>query len=601
MREVLEIKSISWRNFMSYGDYESHIELADLGQCLITGKIDDESESKARSNGAGKSTIPNVLQWVLFGRTMHSHNPGDNVVNYHTGKDCWAKVEFKNGDYIIRARKVSGENELIFGQGADETKFTSETLSTSKNQQLLLNKKFGLDYELFCASVFFNQYSKPWMEMADATRKKALERVLHVDKFSSYATVAKKKVEMTEQSVAMLRKDIDRDLQRIKSLEEDIEETKENQAKFETSRQGKRDKLLEQAQSEEQEIASIAIPDVAKLKSKWDLIKMVEKKIETLRDEYNGLVTKQSKAIGELQTVKKQLSDWKAKEGKVCGSCSQEVDSKHVCAKVEPIVSKQGDLETVISGLKDQSDALEAKICAAKEALQAKKPAMTVRDAESIVSDVERRKERVKNLRNDAESVLSEKNAYDDVLVKYESGLKKVKDGIEAKEEQIKQLNIIQQHYQYIYKSYNDRNKIKGYVFKEHVPYINERLKYYFDIFGLDVKISLTDSLSIDSNMWGYEFQSGGERKRTDVAFMLATFDFHERMYGRQCNIMVLDEVDGRMDDDGIDALIGIIKGELATKVETVLVISHRDLMFDTFDKEVRVIRKDRYSYLEVS
>ena len=63
---------------------------------------------------------------------------------------------------------------------------------------------------------------------------------------------------------------------------------------------------------------------------------------------------------------------------------------------------------------------------------------------------------------------------------------------------------------------------------------------------------------------------------------------------------MVLDEVDGRMDNDGIDALIGIIKGELSTKVETVLVISHRDLMFDTFDKEIKVVRKERFSYLDV-
>ena len=61
----------------------------------------------------------------------------------------------------------------------------------------------------------------------------------------------------------------------------------------------------------------------------------------------------------------------------------------------------------------------------------------------------------------------------------------------------------------------------------------------------------------------------------------------------------VLDEVDGRMDDDGIDALVSIIKGELASKVETVLVISHRDMMFDTFDKEIKVVRKDRFSYLD--
>jgi DNA repair exonuclease SbcCD ATPase subunit len=62
----------------------------------------------------------------------------------------------------------------------------------------------------------------------------------------------------------------------------------------------------------------------------------------------------------------------------------------------------------------------------------------------------------------------------------------------------------------------------------------------------------------------------------------------------------VLDEVDGRMDDDGIDALINIIKNDLASRVETVMVISHRSLMFDTFPKEIKVVRSDRNSVLEV-
>ena len=106
--------------------------------------------------------------------------------------------------------------------------------------------------------------------------------------------------------------------------------------------------------------------------------------------------------------------------------------------------------------------------------------------------------------------------------------------------------------------------------------------------------------------MWGYEFESGGERKRTDVAFMFAMFDFHEEMYGRQCNILVLDEVDGRLDDDGIDSLIGIIKNDLASKVESIMVISHRNMMHDIFPREIRVKRAGAegfrgFSQLEVA
>jgi DNA repair exonuclease SbcCD ATPase subunit len=159
---------------------------------------------------------------------------------------------------------------------------------------------------------------------------------------------------------------------------------------------------------------------------------------------------------------------------------------------------------------------------------------------------------------------------------------------------------LLNKHYHYVYKAYNDRNKIKSYIFREHIPFINSRLKHYMDVFGLDIQIKLTESLGIESNLWGYEFESGGERKRTDVAFMLAMFDFHEQMYGRQCNVLILDEVDGRMDEDGIDSLISVIKNDLAHRVETIMVISHRNMMFDTFPKEVRVTRKNRLSNIEI-
>ncbi len=99
--------------------------------------------------------------------------------------------------------------------------------------------------------------------------------------------------------------------------------------------------------------------------------------------------------------------------------------------------------------------------------------------------------------------------------------------------------------------------------------------------------------------MWSYAFESGGERKRTDVAFMLATYDFHEHMYGRQCNILVLDEVDGRLDDDGIDSLINVIKTDLAPRVETILIVSHRNNMYDTFSRQICIERKNRFSSIK--
>ena len=73
-------------------------------------------------------------------------------------------------------------------------------------------------------------------------------------------------------------------------------------------------------------------------------------------------------------------------------------------------------------------------------------------------------------------------------------------------------------------------------------------------------------------------------------------FDLHEQMYGRQCNVLILDEVDGRMDDDGIESLINIIKNDLSSRIESILIISHRNMMQDVFPKELLVKRSNRFS-----
>jgi DNA repair exonuclease SbcCD ATPase subunit len=209
--------------------------------------------------------------------------------------------------------------------------------------------------------------------------------------------------------------------------------------------------------------------------------------------------------------------------------------------------------------------------------------------------------EEVDRLQRVAAGIVAETDPHMAGVEEAEKHLAKCHQKIEELKKTNGHSDLLSKHFFYVHKAYHDRTKIKSLIFRDHLPFINQRLKHYLEVFDLDVKIEITDSLGISSNMWGYEFESGGERKRTDVALMLAIFDFHESIYGRQCNVLVLDEVDGRLDESGVDSLIGVIKDDIAHKVETVLIISHKNSMFDTFQKEIRVKRSpDRLSRIQV-
>ena len=591
---MLELKSVSWKNFMSYGDYTSTIELENLGQVLITGQIlDDTADGLRKSNGSGKSTIPNVILWGLFGRTMHSANPGDAVVNHHTGKDCWVKIEFKNGDYIVRTR--GRENELVYYKDGEE-----HILSTNKNQQAYINKQLSLDWEIFTSSAFFTQYGKSWLEMADANRKKALERILHVDRFTHYAASAKKSIDAVNLKISNFSTKItsyESDIQRIKSS---VEKQENNKLNYETTKSQRIDSINKAIDSEQQRLNSIILPDIDKIKKNWDIYHQINAKIEekelSIRQQSNQIST----ISNELDEISNKIAIWKKKHGRNCLTCLQDIPEDHIAQQIEPLVLKEKDLVDKKQNLSAKKTESQDTVAQAQKKLAERKPTTTVSEANSIINEKSRIEKEILRLQESKQIIENETNPYTEVL---NDSLTQIADKqliIEKIETQKKETELLFKHYTYIYKAYSERNKIKSYVFKEHIPFINKRLNHYLDILNLDIRVNLTDNLGLSSNTWGYDFQSGGERKRTDLAFMLAAFDFHETMYGRQCNILVLDEVDGRMDDDGIDGLINIIKQELAGKVETIMIISHRNQMHDVFDKEIKVVKSDGYSTIRL-
>lgn len=597
---MLEFKSVTWRNFLSYGNYDTTLSLSDLGQCLITGDIKDNETNLKKSNGAGKSTIPNAIQWCLFGRTMHSSNPGDKVINYHTGEDCVVTVEFKNGDKITRTRSSGGNNELLFTKSGNEYRTEATTLSTMKSQQAQLSKMFNLDWEVFCGSVFFNQYGKPWMEMSDQIRKKAIERILHIDRFTYYAKIAKTKFEAAESKVEKIRADIGSLQRTIAEYEQNIERLRQASLQHSNTIKEKHARTLALIEQEQAKLSTFVLPDIDKLSKSWEIINKAEQKLKSLIADKNAVISELSDKQGTKISVDRNISAWQAKRGKVCSTCAQKVNDGHVDSKIDIIKGESIGLSEAIEELTAKRDKIASDIVKAQELISSRKPKMVLQEARAIHNSYNSTNDRINALKVDADKILGETNNYDSMIIEYQDKISKLRSKIENMDKLIQRDDFLAKHLLYVHKAYNDRTKIKSYVFQDHIPFINNRLNHYLEVFGLDVKIELTNSLSINSNMWGYDFESGGERKRTDVAFMLAMFDFHENMYGRQSNVLVLDEVDGRMDDDGIEALINIIKNDLASKVETILVISHRDMMFDTFSKEIKVTRDDRFSHIEV-
>ena len=317
---TLNLDTLTIKNFRSYGNYETELKLNELGPVLILGeKLNDQS----KSNGAGKSSIGDAIIWCLFGRLPCKQRPADYVINWTTGKDCKVSIKTCDGYTITRTRNCDNHSDLLIHL-PDGTDISD---STNDNAQQSLNKLFSLDYDIFSSNVFFAQFGMSFLELPDQKRKKAMERMLNLNKFDYYVEVAKEKTEelIKEQNIYLVEtQTIERE---INKLSQQVEESLKSKQYYEDQRDIKtktqEDKLArtdiefdqklqtlkEQKKTAQEELKIINVFDLDKLKLEWDKytdriskLDLIQSKLDNIKNEIIRL-TATKDSISENQHI----------------------------------------------------------------------------------------------------------------------------------------------------------------------------------------------------------------------------------------------------------------------------------------------------------
>jgi DNA repair exonuclease SbcCD ATPase subunit len=721
---MIDLESVSIEGFISWGPYKTVLKLSNMEQCFIIGTVADQTNGS--SNGAGKSSLMQAIVWCLSGKTIYSHNPGDKILNWFSSDNAQVILKFKNGDELTRIRTRDSTTELLFRHGTQE--IINCTLSTTSNQQKMLDKELKFDYNLFCGSVFFSQYRQPWLSMPDQARRQAFERIMSIDRLSIYAEIAKAKYEKAslEQDKRKLK---------IENLESNIAESmhrleliQASSLTFETNRNERQAAKLRHAAEYQEKVDNFKLINISELTKKWNLVSEINNNIdkiktksiaidheisniesnrlqavmkikETIQEdckkitqsiklERNDITNEKDKLVGQAEIkigsynvdilelrnqIAKQngivstqhaiIEKWKSKSGKICTECERELPADYTKSKIDgpenikkkaehdiielqhqidkkeaeviklvriieqikssftsklaelikkeqlaianietqqsyDITATNNDSAIVKTNLLAKKAQLEQLVLTTKSRLEAIKPELTINEAKAKNTQRDMLLETIRRAKEEANKIASEKNTHSEMVLDLGIKIRKQEDLAKIEKKDMDLFDIILSHLLYIQKTYTDRKKIKSYLIGRHQPYFNNRLHHYLDLFQLDVKVSLTDSLGIESNLWGYDFQSGGERGRTDLAFMFAVFDLHQGIHGPQSNFLVLDEPEKALDESGRQLLIDVIKNELAPRFESIFIISHSDCFYDVFPHQITVERTDRFSHI---
>lgn len=230
-------------NFMCFGPEGIVVDFSDYNNIiLIRGKNLDTVENtsiteKNSSNGAGKSSIPAILVYGLYGKTIRKPNKINHkdIINQTIGKKL--KVEVCWDDYKLqRSRKPdslrlwkSAENKW------DET--TEITLGGMPATQALIEDIIGMSYETFInVAIFTDDSSSSFLECDAADKREIVENLLSLEKYRKYhenakslQKVHKETIKNLEKEVSFLEKsysDEESNLARLKKSQEDWKENK---------------------------------------------------------------------------------------------------------------------------------------------------------------------------------------------------------------------------------------------------------------------------------------------------------------------------------------------------------------------------------------
>jgi len=197
---------------LTLNDFASHsyteIDFNNFSSALVVGKVKGNDHI---SNGAGKSTIFNAIEYVLFNEIKFSTL--DRIIK--DGKDI-ARVSFEfvsphdNEVYkIVRSiSKKSGSDLRLYKKINEEwDDITQRRINDNEKE---INKLLKINYKTFCASVLFSQIGsenpsqREFYNIAQATpdkRKLILKEVLNLSNYANYEKIAKNKLQIISKEI----------------------------------------------------------------------------------------------------------------------------------------------------------------------------------------------------------------------------------------------------------------------------------------------------------------------------------------------------------------------------------------------------------------
>lgn len=636
----MNLLSVTLENFLIIS--KATIALQNRGLVRIAGENSDDTTSV--SNGSGKSTLIEGIYWGLFGDSLRNLKSSDDVVNRTVGKNCSVVLEFEEGETsyrVERYRKHSKKKNNLYLYINDVDSRGKDNRET----QTYIEDIVGMDKTSFSNSIVFGQGHsknlKRFSEMTDSEKKATLEKVLSLEVFGKAFDKTKEKLSELETGIALKRQALESLETKLVEMVQQTKDASQGLGQFEDRRNsriadvlGERDALLRTLEDLDQNLVAIksnhtSIEELDQtMEACEELLADQMKEIDSLKE---GIGERKTKILStthsinvDIQRHKKQLdslSDGSDAGGRCeyCASVIVQTNLDHERDGLEfeiedrerSVKSLNTELETLVREYEKSRESVDAIIGDINDVMKAcKSQQATFHTTQRYIDRMELEVKHAQTTADDkaqqAKDIETEDNPWKNIVANLETatgGLAAEKEGFkEAFSEYEEELKILS-----FWRTAFSRQGIRSFLLDKIVPFLNERVAHYLSILtdgGITAKFSTVKRLASGEYRENfnlevtnrhasesYEGNSGGEKRRIDLAVALAFNDFLASRSGKRFNILLLDEVFEGVDSEGLYYVIKVLE-DLARRKSSVFVITHRDELKSYFSDEILVKRE---------
>ena len=566
---ALQFKTIRWCNFLSTGSQFTEVKLDSSPTTLIVGE-----------NGSGKSTILDALCYALFNKAFRDVNK-PQLCNSINGKGMVVEVEFCIGSKEYKI--VRGVKPNLFEIYLNDV-LINQDAAARDYQKYLEDHVLKLNYKSFTQIVILGSASfTPFMQLPTAHRREVIEDLLDIKIFSIMNDALKEKQAGLRVKLTELDNKIELGKSKVKLQQSYI-------ATLEQDKQ-KKSKEIEETISHSNSQIELFTANVENVTFLVETLRATITDNPACELKEKQLLSLVGKLESKLEKIKKEVSFYH--DNDVCPTCSQTLNEDFKSETIQCHNETLAEVEHAIDDIKSQIQGIQHRlqeIRSVKDSI-ADNNDIIITNNNFIIAE----QNYIRKLEKEVQGTATSTANIDEEKAKLKVIAKEV---VAASEE--KSVLVEERHYLDIAGLLLKDTGIKTTIIKQYLPVINKLVNKFLQVLEMFVHFELDETFaevikSRHRDTFSYASFSEGEKARIDISILLAFRTIAKMKNTANTNLLIMDEIfDSSLDINGTDFVMNLLN--TLGDDSNVVVISHRDALFDKFSNVIKFEKIQNFS-----